>query len=89
MNDINKVEAELADIDGVETEVVKDIDLDELYSEMEVDGIDDIESFGDDTAVVPVATSKGGKEKMWLVLTFLFFILALRSSSSFIFLRQA
>ena len=42
MNDINKAEANIADIEGVENEAVQDIDLDELYSEVELDNVDDI-----------------------------------------------
>jgi len=80
MNDINKSDADIADI---ENESVSDIDLDELYNEVEIDDDVDLDdnSF-DESAVPPVVApvKKSGREKLWLVLTLLFFILALVSS---------
>ena len=78
MNDINKSDADLA---GVEGESVVDIDLDELYNEVELDDIDD--DFDDSIVPAVAASKKSGREKLWLVLTLLFFIFALVSSFVF------
>ena len=55
MNDINKSDADLTD--------VEDIDLDELYDEVELDDVEGI-----DDGIVP-AQKKSGREKLWLGLT--------------------
>ena len=84
MNDINKADANIADIESVENEAIQDIDLDELYSEVELDNVDDIGGLdSDNVALTPVAAPKNSKEKLWLMLTFLFLIFAVLSSFIF------
>ena len=78
MNDVNKSDADLAEVKG---ESVVDIDLDELYNEVELDDIDD--DFDDSIVPAVAAPKKNGREKLWLGLTLLFFIFALVSSVVF------
>ena len=83
MNDTQKTEADIVDLDKIEeagNESVENIDLDKLYDEVELDAFDET-----DDSVVPVAAppSKGGNEKLWLTLTLIAFALAV--VSSFIF----
>jgi len=83
MNDMQKTENDIVDLDSVNDvggEAVENIDLDKLYDEVELDALDD----GDDN-VVPVAVSSGksSSEKLWLVLTAIFFLLAVVSSFLF------
>ena len=64
------------DLEDLQDENVSEIDLDELYDEVELDDVDDF-----DEESVPVASpKKSSREKLWLILTPIFFILALLSS---------
>ena len=83
MNDINKNEADIVDIEGDQSQAVEDIDLDALYDEVELDAIGDIDGLDDSVVPVVAAPSKSGREKLWLGLTVLFFLLALISSFVF------
>jgi len=80
MNDKNKSAADIVDIDDAQHQAVEDIDLDALYNEVDLEDVGDVGGF--DEAVVPVSPvpSKNGREKLWLILTGLFFVLALISS---------
>ena len=80
MNDTNKSDADIADI---ENDSVADIDLDELYNEVELDDDIDEDSFDESAVPVVAPVKKSGREKLWLGLTLLFFIFALVSSAIF------
>jgi len=80
MNDTNKSDADIADI---ENDSVADIDLDELYNEVELDDDIDEDSFDESAVPVVAPVKKSGREKLWLGLTLLFFIFALVSSVIF------
>ena len=83
MNDINKNEADIVDIESDQSQAVEDIDLDALYDEVELDAIGDIDGLDDSVVPVVAAPSKSGREKLWLGLTVFFFLLALISSFVF------
>lgn len=83
MNDIQKTENDIVDlesVEGVDGGAIENIDLDKLYDEVELDALDD----GDDN-VVPIAVSSGksGNERLWFILTAIFFFLAVISSFLF------
>lgn len=81
MNDKFKTENDIVDLDagGINADAVDNIDLDKLYNEVELDGFDDAE----DDSSVEVVSGNSSREKLWLFLTVVLFVLAL--ASSFVF----
>ena len=80
MNDIQKTEADIIDLDAAGDagkDAVENIDLDKLYDDADLDAFDEVED-----AVVPAvaAASSSKGEKVWFFLTIIAFAFAIASS---------